>query len=131
MAAGSGSTAVAPRNLSAAKINDFGFVQTSGNVSASACIYWASTAHFDAMARLFVFVISFIVQVLRTVIRSCANRVIENLVLRQYVATLCHLKIQADTDANWNQLSPIPFAICPVQIKASERSTYSALSLYE
>ena len=88
MAAGSGSTAVAPRNLSAAKINDFGFVQTSGNVSASACIYWASTAHFDAMARFLVLVISFIARILRAVIRSRANLVIENVALRQQVATL-------------------------------------------
>ena len=40
------------------------------------------------MARLVVFVISFIVRVLRAAIRSRANLVIENVALRQQVATL-------------------------------------------
>lgn len=46
------------------------------------------TAHFNAMARLLVYVISFAIRVLRAVIRSRANLIIENVALRQQVATL-------------------------------------------
>jgi len=40
------------------------------------------------MARLPVFVISFAVRILRAAFRSCADLVIENVALRQQVATL-------------------------------------------
>jgi hypothetical protein len=66
----------------------WGFFGLLGKVPARAWNREGGTAHFDAMARFLEFVISFIVRILRAVIRSRANLVIENVALRQQVATL-------------------------------------------